>query len=98
MSDGATVTVDLLADGTFASLAAERLSLAGGGRIVFSNAADGKPVFGEVPVLTGDVFCGSTDGWTLDVSAFRTVSISLKMKDDGLYAAVSPKGTVFLVR
>lgn len=98
VSDGATVTVDLLADGTFASLAAERLSLAGGGRIVFSNAADGKPVFGKVPVLTGDVFCGSTDGWTLDVSAFRTVSISLKMKDDGLYAAVSPKGTVFLVR
>lgn len=98
VSDGATVAVDLLADGTFASLVAERLSLAGGGTIVLDGSTGGKPVFGETPILTGDAFSGSLEGWTFDVSAYRTVSISLKMKDGGIYAVVSPKGTVFLVR
>lgn len=98
IGDRATVTVDLLEDGSFASLVADRLTLAGGGVVVLANTVGGKPALGEIPILTGDEFSGSLNNWTCDATAFGTVSISLELKEDGLYAVVSPKGTVFLVR
>jgi hypothetical protein len=98
VGDRATVTVDLLEDGTFASLAADRLTLAGGRVVVLANTVGGKPALGEIPILTGDEFSGSLNNWTCDATAFGTVSISLELKENGLYAVVSPKGTVFLVR
>ena len=95
LEDGAVVTVETLADGTFASLSAAELALSGGGKIVFA-ASGVKPGIGETKIL--DKFTGSLENWTVDASAITKVSVSLQVKEDGLYAVVSPKGTVVLVR
>ena len=38
------------------------------------------------------------DGWTVDATALKNVNVKLKMKADGLYAVISPKATVILLR
>ena len=96
LGDGAVVTVETLPDGSFSSLSSADLELLGGGKIVFSVASGVKPSIGETKIL--DKFTGSLDNWTVDASAITKVSVSLIVKDDGLYAVVSPKGTVVLVR
>ena len=63
---------------------------------MFAAASGVKPSIGETKIL--DKFTGSLDNWTVDASAITKVSVSLIVKDDGLYAVVSPKGTVVLVR
>ena len=96
LEDGAVVTVETLPDGSFSSLSSADLELLGGGKIVFAAASGVKPSIGETKIL--DKFTGSLDNWTVDASAITKVSVSLIVKDDGLYAVVSPKGTVVLVR
>ena len=96
LEDGAVVTVETLPDGSFSSLSSAELELLGGGKIVFAAASGVKPSIGETKIL--DKFTGSLDNWTVDASAITKVSVSLIVKDDGLYAVVSPKGTVVLVR
>ena len=98
LDDGAAITVEQFQDGRIASLSAKSLSLAGGGTVAFSIKSGQKPAFGEWPILTYEEFSGSFEDWTFDTSSARCVSVCLKVKDDGLYAVVSPKGTVFLVR
>ena len=99
IEDGATVTVETLADGSFASLSAAELKLSGGGKVVFTAAQGSKPRVGEAKILgCSDNFTGSFADWTADASDITNVSVSLQVKEDGLYAVVSPKGTVVLVR
>lgn len=96
IEDGATVTVEALADGSFASLSAAELKLSGGGKVVLSASAGIKPRIGETKILCN--YTGSFADWTVDVSDITNVSVCLKEKEDGIYAVVSPKGTVVLVR
>jgi hypothetical protein len=98
VEDGATVTVERLADGSFAALSAESVSLAGGGSVVFADESGVTPSVGEAPLLTGAAVAGSVDGWTVDATALKNVNVKLKMKVDGLYAVISPKATVILLR
>ena len=96
LEDGATVTVEALADGSIASLSATELTLLGGGKVVFTAVPGVKPRVGETKILGS--FTGSFSDWTVDASGITNVSVSLKEKEDGVYAVVSPKGTVLLVR
>ena len=98
VEDGATVTVERLADGSFAALSAASVSLAGGGSVVFADESGVTPSVGEAPLLTGAAVAGSVDGWTVDATALKNVNVKLKMKADGLYAVISPKATVILMR
>ena len=98
VEDGATVTVERLADGSFAALSAASVSLAGGGSVVFADESGVTPSVGEAPLLTGAAVAGSVDGWTVDATALKNVNVKLKMKADGLYAVISPKATVILLR
>ena len=98
VEDGATVTVERLADGSFAALSAESVSLAGGGSVVFADESGVTPSVGEAPLLTGAAVAGSVDGWTVDATALKGVNVKLKMKADGLYAVISPKATVIILR
>ena len=97
LEDGAAITVDMLADGTFASLSATQLEFLGGGKVVFSALAGLKPRVGEMKILSGG-FTAPLDNLTVDASAIPKFSVCLKEKEDGLYAVISPKGTVLLVR
>jgi hypothetical protein len=96
IEDGATITVEALSDGTFASLSATELAFLGGGKVVFSALTGVKPRIGETKIL--GVFTGSFADWAVDASAITGVSVCLKQKEDGIYAVVSPKGIVVLVR
>lgn len=98
VSQDASIVVEVSADGGMASLSAKSLSLAGGGTVAFSGKSGQKPAIGEWPILTGEKISGSFEDWTFDASSVNCVSVCLKVKDDGLYAVVSPKGTVFLIR
>ena len=53
---------------------------------------------GAVGVAGGAAVAGSVDGWTVDATALKNVNVKLKMKSDGLYAVISPKATVILLR
>ena len=97
LEDSAAITVDMLADGTFASLSATQLEFLGGGKVVFSALAGLKPRVGEMKILSGG-FTAPLENLTVDASAIPKFSVCLKEKEDGLYAVVSPKGTVLLVR
>ena len=97
LEDGAAITVDMLADGTFASLSATQLEFLGGGKVVFSALAGLKPRVGEMKILSGG-FTAPLENLTVDASAISKFSVCLKEKEDGLYAVISPKGTVLLVR
>ena len=97
LEDGAAITVDMLADGTFASLSATQLEFLGGGKVVFSALAGLKPRVGKMKILSGG-FTAPLENLTVDASAIPKFSVCLKEKEDGLYAVISPKGTVLLVR
>ena len=98
VEDGATVTVERFADGSFASLSAASVSLAGGGTVVFADESGESLSVGEVPLLTCAAVAGSVDGWTVDATALKGVNVKLKVKSDGLYAVISPKATVIFIR
>lgn len=97
IEDGATVAVSCLGNMAFASIEAQKLVLAGGGKVVLVD--DGRTRFksAKVPVVKGDDFVRGSGTWTLDASAIKGTA-RLSMEEDGIYVVVSPFGMSVFVR
>ena len=97
IEDGATVTVSHLGDMAFASIEAQKLVLAGGGKVVLVD--DGRTRFRsvKVPIVKGGDFVRGSGTWTLDASAIKGAA-RLLMEEDGIYADISPLGMPIIVR
>jgi len=101
LAAGATVNVQVGADGTLAGVEAKSVTLSGGGKIVLikENSGAKTPDIGSYPVIVGsESFSGTLDGWSLDVSVLGKRSCALELRNDGIYLKVAAKGLSFVVR
>ena len=101
LAAGATVNVQVGADGTLAGVEAKSVTLSGGGKIVLikENSGAKTPDIGSYPVVVaGESFSGTLDGWSLDASVLGKRSYALELRNDGIYLKVAAKGLSFIVR
>ena len=101
LAAGATVNVQVGADGTLAGVEAKSVTLSGGGKIVLveENGRAKTSDIGSYPVIVGsESFSGTLDGWSLDASVFGKRSCALELRNDGIYLKVAAKGLSFVVR
>ena len=97
LADGATVTVSHLGDMAFASIEAQKLVLAGGGKVVLSDDSGTRFQSTKVPIVKGGDFVRGEGAWTLDATAINGAA-RLSIEEDGIYVDISPLGMSIIVR
>ena len=97
LEDGATVTVSHLGDMAFASIEAQKLVLAGGGKVVLSDDSGTRFQSTKVPIVKGGYFVRGEGAWTLDATAIKGAA-RLSIEEDGIYVDISPLGMSIIVR
>ena len=97
LEDGATVTVSHLGDMAFASIEAQKLVLAGGGKVVLSDDSGTRFQSTKVPIVKGGDFVRGEGAWTLDATAIKGAA-RLSIEEDGIYVDISPLGMSIIVR
>ena len=97
LEDSATVTVSHLGDMAFASIEAQKLVLAGGGKVVLSDDSGTRFQSTKVPIVKGGYFVRGDGAWTLDATAIKGAA-RLSIEKNGIYVDISPLGMSIIVR